>query len=501
MFSLRVKLFLAFAAVVAIAIGIAGFTIRRSTERQFQSYLVEAGDQWASSTRTSLVNYYVRNRGWQGVEYLLVDLAQLTGGRLMLSDGRGLVIADSDSLLTGRSVSETELGMSIPVGPEAQPIGVLHVWAPQSASLSPWSAWMQQHMGDSVGTMGPGMMGPGMGGGMMGPTMMGSSDPVGPVAAVRPVAQAQALENDFLRRVRRSLWWAGLGGGVAALLLGALLVRQITGPLRRLSVAARRVAQGDLSQRVPTPTRDEIGELAQSFNSMAEALAQQEEARRHLMADIAHELRTPLTVIQASLEGMQDGVMEATPERLASLHEETLLLARLINDLRDLALAEVGQLRVEPARVDLHTLLERTIEKWQPQAMRRGVHLDLDARDGIGPTMADAQRLEQVVSNLIDNALRHTPAGGRITVSAGPGGEPGTAVVAVADTGSGIPPEEQPRVFDRFYRGGPTHSRSGSGIGLAVVRELVARQGGRVWVDSQPGQGSRFSFTLPLASA
>lgn len=338
--------------------------------------------------------------------------------------------------------------------------------------------------------------------GRLGPNMMGSgTSPAGRGALARPVARAQALEDDFLRRVRRSLWWAGLGAGGAALLLGVVLVRQITGPLRRLSGAARRVAEGDLAQRVPATTRDEIGELAQSFNAMAEALAQQEEARRHLMADIAHELRTPLTVIQASLEAMQDGVMKSTPERLASLHEETLLLARLINDLRDLALAEVGQLRVEPAPVELHALLQQTTEKWQPQALRHRVHLTMETRANLGPTLADAQRVEQVVGNLIDNALRYTPADGNVTVSAGPGSEPRTAVVTVADTGSGIPPEEQPLVFDRFYRGGRTHSRSGSGIGLAVVRELVTRQGGRVWVESQPGQGSRFSFTLPLASA
>ncbi len=497
MLSLRVKLFMAFAAVIVIALGLVGYTIQRSTERQFQSYLVENGNQWAGRTRNTLTAYYIRNRGWQGVEYLLVDMSRLSGGRLVLTDGSGRVIADSESQLTGGDANEEELGVPLALGPDIRRIGVLHVSAFGSSPLGPWSDWMQrqmrEHIGASASTVGPGMMAPAV---VPGSPVQGALG-----GSTRPAIQAQELEGDFLGRVRRSLWLSGLGAGAAALLLGLVLVRQITGPLRRLKMAAHHIANGDLSQRVPAASRDEIGELAQSFNSMAEALAQQEDARHHLMADIAHELRTPLTVIQASLEAMQDGVMQATPERLASLHEETLLLARLINDLRDLALAEVGQLRLEPAPVDLNELLRRSADQWQPQALRHGVRLSLELHDSFGPVRADAQRLEQVVSNLIDNALRYTPKGGQITVYAGPGTEAGTAMVTVADTGSGIPPEEQPRVFDRFYRGGRAHARPGSGIGLAVVRELVTRHGGRVWVESQPGQGSRFSLTLPLASA
>ena len=209
----------------------------------------------------------------------------------------------------------------------------------------------------------------------------------------------------------------------------------------------------------------------------------------------------PLTVMQGTLEALQDGVLEPTPERVESLRQEVSLLGRLVDDLRDLSLAESGQLRLDRTSVDLVPFLTQAVAAHQDQAQQRGVSLSLTASLPATPVQADPQRLGQVVGNLLSNALRHTPPGGAITLAVEQDGP--WAVVSVADTGSGIPPEDLPRVFDRFYRGDPSRSRATgrSGLGLSIVKGLVEMHGGQVWAESTPGQGARFSFSLPLWGA
>lgn len=315
-----------------------------------------------------------------------------------------------------------------------------------------------------------------MGGGMMGPAPMG------------------AAETAFLDRVQGSFWLAGGLGVALALVLGILAARQLTRPLGQLAYAAQRVASGHLGERVPISTSDEVGELARSFNSMAQALERNERARRQLVADIAHELRTPLTVLQASLEAMMDGVVPLTKETLASSHQEVLLLGRLVSDLRDLSLAEAGQLKLVLQPVDLGRIIRGQVEANSPQALAAGVSLAADIPSSLSPVSADASRLGQVLGNLLSNALRHTPAGGQVRVKARQG-SPGEVLVSVEDTGVGISPEDLPHIFDRFYRA----ARGGSGLGLAIVKGIVEAHGGRVWAESQLGRGSTFHFSLPAA--
>jgi len=315
-------------------------------------------------------------------------------------------------------------------------------------------------------------------------------------------------ERDFLQSVNNSIWIGGLVAVAVALAISVLMARQIALPLRTLTLAAKRIAGGDLSQRVHANSRDEIGELASAFNSMAESLSRNELLRRNMVADIAHELRTPLSVIQGNLEAMLDGVVQPSWENISSIHEETLVLARLVSDLRELSLAEAGQLKLQKEKADLSDVVRKVVSKYRPSAREKGVNLEMEIADSLPMLSIDGQRICQVVGNLLSNAVRHTEPGGKITVSirradalkAQAGKTISSLVTSVADTGSGISPEELPFVFERFYRLDKSRARSsgGSGIGLAIVKHLVEAHGGRVWVESEVGKGSIFSFELPL---
>lgn len=310
-------------------------------------------------------------------------------------------------------------------------------------------------------------------------------------------------EQAYLAAINEALWVAGGLAALVAVAVGLVLARQISGPLRDLTSAARRMAGGDLEGRVPIRSRDELGELAAAFNSMAEAVGRQQALRRRMAADVAHELRTPLAVIQADLEAMIDGVRPLSAEAVADVHGETRLLSRLIDDLRDLSLAETGQLPLRKEPTDLEDLARTSAARFAPRAEERGIGLEVGATEDLPPADVDPDRISQVFGNLLENALRHTPPGGRVELRVGPGERPATLQATVRDTGPGIPAEHLPNVFEHFYRADRARSRSagGSGIGLAVVKQLVEAHGGRAWAESPPGRGATFGLTLPVIPA
>ncbi len=326
-----------------------------------------------------------------------------------------------------------------------------------------------------------GMMGGGMGG------MIGGA-----------LAQAGI---GFLSDLEQTLWIAGLLGIALALVLGGLFTRQIVAPLGEVAAAARHVAQGDLSQRVRIHGASELAELGESFNAMAATLGHDRELRQNMVADIAHELRTPLSVLQGNVEAMLDGVLEANAENLASLHQETLLLARLIEDLRTLSLAESGQLSFQIRATDLKALFSRVIEGLQAWFAAKHVKLAIEAPDNLASVQVDPDRTAQVMRNLLNNALHYTPEGGDITVRLIP--DASGITTSVTDTGAGIPAEDLPRIFDRFYRVDRSRTRStgGSDLGLAIVKQLVEAQGGHIWASSRAGKGSAFFFRFPGSSS
>lgn len=325
---------------------------------------------------------------------------------------------------------------------------------------------------------------------------------MGPAASQAALEQMLGpAERAYLAAINGSLWLAGGLAAVAAVALGLLLARQISSPVRDLTAAARRLGDGDLNQRVAVRSRDELGELATAFNTMAETIGRQEMLRRQMSADIAHELRTPLAVIQANLEALLDGVRPLSTSAVADIHGETRLLARIVTDLRDLSLAEAGQLPLQRAPTDLEGLARTSVARFAPRAEEKDVRLGVEAAAELPLADADPDRLSQVFGNLLDNALRHTTPGGAVSVRLEPTPRGDALRATVSDTGPGILPEHLPNIFERFYRADRARSRvtGGSGIGLAVVKQLVEAHGGRVWTESPPGEGATFGFDIPAA--
>ncbi|MFZ5912160.1 MAG: sensor histidine kinase [Chloroflexota bacterium] len=276
---------------------------------------------------------------------------------------------------------------------------------------------------------------------------------------------------------------------VGAISWGVARVRHMSRPLDDLLEASQRVAKGDYSARVEEQGVSEIRSVAKAFNAMAERLQVSDQQRRALLADVTHELRTPLTVVQGNLEGMLDGVYPADETQLKAILEETQILSRLIDDLRTLALSESGALQLKREPTDLAVLIGETVAAFRSRAEAAGVRLEVEAKDDLPLLDVDPERIHQVLSNLIANALRYTPGGGWIEVRYRAG-----VVIEVEDSGAGIPAEELPRVFERFYK---SRDSGGMGLGLAIARRLVEAHGGTIRAESEPGRGTRMRIKLP----
>jgi two-component system, OmpR family, sensor histidine kinase BaeS len=310
-----------------------------------------------------------------------------------------------------------------------------------------------------------------------------------------------APEQQFLDAVNQSLWIASVLVVLIAGLMSLVFARRMTSPIQHMTRAAKQISAGQLDERIPVETRDEIGELAASFNQMAESLEKNRQMNQQLLAGIAHELKTPLTIIQGNLEAILDGVQEATPEKIAALHTETALLNRLVNDLRDLTLAEAGQLRLSVEPLKLRPLIAKIVEMLQPMLHDKSINLIVKVPASLPVVTADPDRVTQVFYNLLSNAIRHTPDHGQINISAATSKDKKFAEITVKDNGDGIPAADLPLIFNHFYRVDEARARKtgGTGVGLAITKLLVEAHGGQISAISTPGQGSTFTFTLPAA--
>ena len=310
-------------------------------------------------------------------------------------------------------------------------------------------------------------------------------------------------EQNFLDNIHRSLYWVGGVILLVGLAASYFLARSITVPIRKLGMALEALEAGKYGETVAIDSRSEVGKLAGGFNRMSRSLAEQVALRRRLLADMAHELRTPLTVIQGNLEGMIEGVVERSDETLTSLHEETEYLSRMIKDLRDLSLAEAGQLSLEKEPADIAALIHRAVSMLEPLAFERNISI-IEQLAPIGPVLLDSRRISQVLYNLLTNAIRYTPENGEVRVKTRTlvRNSRNWLCIEIQDTGCGIAPEDLPYVFEHFYRADPARDKKtgGSGIGLAIVKQLVEIHGGFILAHSQIGQGSQFEVYLPLAS-
>lgn len=458
---LWVRLMLAFALVILVAVGVIALLAGLTVRQEFHRYLRYSGIWPSQAFVDQLVAFYKERGSWAGVERILVSEALLPNPRInyrrgwgpgplqfVLADADGRVVFDGTHSPGQRQLTREERAAAHAIEVEGRTVGWLVIALPGRPAL------------------------------------------------------LEPLEVMFIGRLSQWLLLAAVLAGVLGLVLGAILSRGLSAPLRRLAEAAQAVARRDFSMKVREEGSQEIVEVARAFNEMTAALAEAERLRQNMVADVAHELRTPLSVLQGSLQAILDDVYPLDKAEIARLYEETRLLSRLVDDLRDLALADAGQLRLNLRPVAVVPIVQATAESLRAVAEAQGVTLSLQLPEGLPPVQADPERLGQVLRNLLVNALQHTPAGGSVTVQAEETQE--GVQVSVADTGRGIAPEDLPHVFERFWRGDPSRARAspwseGTGLGLSIVQSLIAAHGGRIWVESELGKGSVFRFVLPRA--
>jgi two-component system OmpR family sensor kinase/two-component system sensor histidine kinase BaeS len=462
---LWVRLALAFGVVVLVTVGIVGLLAGLTAGRAFRAYVAYSGALPHQTLVDRLAEYYAAQGSWEGVDRLLHQAADLPGlavgmGRrppgpeagplqFVLTGADERVVYDVASGRPGRRLTREEQAAAQEIAVDGEVVGYLVVALPIR------------------------------------------SDVFGP------------LEEIFMARLQRWLIVGGLLAGGLGLFLGLFLSRQLTAPLGRLAEAARAIAARDFSRRVPPEGSDEIVEVAEAFNDMATALEGSEQQRQQMVADVAHELRNPLSVIQGNLRALLDDVYPLDKAEVSRLYDETRLLSRLVNDLRELALADAGELRLSCTPTGVPAALAAAAERVASVAEAEGVELRVEVPGDLPPVSADGDRLSQVLRNLLVNALRHTPPGGSITLSATLAES--AVEITVADTGEGIAPGDLPHVFDRFWRGDRARARDdraagNAGLGLSIAQSLVQAHGGRIWAESVPGAGTTFHFTLPVAA-
>jgi len=442
--SLTVKLVLAFSLVSLVGILLVAVMAALFSGNQFRDIFEGQNRQ---ELITDLGNYYRQNGSWLGIERLANNPAfsqRYPWGFVILDTWGNVVLRHPDGPQFSRLFDrEVQVGEGIPITVDGNQVGTYH------------------NLGLRL-------------------------DPRLPLSAQ-------------IARLNRSLILASLGAVLASVILGILIARTLTRPLREITAATKQVAIGDLDQQVPVRSKDELGELASSFNQMSADLSQARNLRRQMTADIAHELRTPLTVILGHTEALSEGELPPDSETFEILHDETKRLSRLVEDLRTLSLSDAGELHLNRSDIYAGELLERAAAARKPEVKTKKIELQIELDDDLPAVYVDADRMIQVLVNLLDNALRYTPSDGWINLSAHRV-EDGVEI-SVQDSGPGIPAEDLEHLFERFYRGDKSRQREegGTGLGLAIAKSLVESQGGAIRVESPPGDGAKFVIEIPIS--
>src|SRR6266852_5060214 len=467
--SLRVRLLLMFMFVVIVTLATVAFIQQEATTSAFQNYtnnvkqIYPVRKDVLPIIDNILATYQSGNL--QGLKAQMAEVAMENTVRVILVDSNKRIVFDSNEF-TPKTVN--------------------------NASNAPYAS------GTSITQLSPALLSA-----SSLPTILISTNVASSRLASPPLSSdttSKTLSQNFLNTITHSFWLVIVLAWLLALLLTLALSNHILKPVRELTRIANRMERGDLSQRIRIRTKDEMGALAHAFNTMADSLERLEQLRRNLVSDVAHELRTPLTNIQGYLEALQDGVVEPTPGMISSLYEESLLLNRLVGDLQESSLVEAGQLFLVRRPVALGEIIAKALYALHLQATSKELSVQMDISPGLPLIEADPERLGQILRNLLSNAIMHTPRGGEINVRAY--ATDNEVRVSVYDNGEGIPAEHLPYLFERFYRVDPSRARAtgGTGLGLAIVKQMVQAHGGRIEVESYPGRGTCFTFTLPMAT-
>lgn len=447
--SITLKMVLAFLGIALVSIVLIVLLARWNTGTEFSRFVM---DRRGADLVAGLENYYSTTGTWEGVGVSFVlnlgpqapDNGPQREPFFTLADQNGQVVVAGPGYHTGEQVSVSDLSHGLPI----------------------------EVNGEQVGTV-----------------------VIGRIPFTR-----NPREEEFIQRTNLMLVYSAIGASLVALLLGIFLSRTLTRPIRELTLATHAVSEGDLTQKVPVRSKDEMGELAASFNKMSADLARSINARKQMTADVAHELRTPLSLILGHAEAVHDGVLAPSRENFEIIREEATRLEHLVDDLRTLSLADAGVLSIDPQEVSPQKLLNDVQATYLHMASQKNIKIELNIASDLPMLNIDPGRMTQVLTNILDNALRHTPEGGQIELAAK---EVQDGVeISIQDSGPGVKGEDVNRIFNRFYRtdGSRYREDGGSGLGLAIAKSIVEMHKGQIWAESKPGQGLKIAIRFPALS-
>lgn len=441
---LSFKLVLAFLFIGIFSSGIIALSSRALASREFDLFI---NDRYATELAEDLGRFYKENQSWVGIETQFTRFGDEPGWhdeprplKFSIADLNRNIVVAGEGRTPGEPCNSEEFENGYPIQSDGETVGILLI--PNTREKSP-------------------------------------------------------LDYEFLRRLNGSIFFSTAATFLLALFLAIILSINISRPIRELTKATHAMADGKLGGQVPVRSRDEIGELARSFNKMSSDLARSFNLRKQMTADIAHELRTPIALILGHAEGVKDGVLEPSRENFEIVREEAERLEHLINDLRTLSLADAGELFVEFQPVDVNAFMGDVHTHYLTLFNQKRITLDLEHAPGILKANLDPGRFAQVLNNILDNALRHTPEGGGVWMKTKL--TENKVQLSVADSGEGVTPEEATHIFDRFYRSDQARNRDegGSGLGLAIAKSIVEMHNGRIWAESEKGKGLRVIIELP----